>query len=268
MNSKSSLLLVAGAVGLAAISGVTYGVMQGRSPAPEAPITQQSPIPQSSPVAATPASPVPATKPDSTGVPSKPAAEVTDTSSAEVPDSSPTSETKREIEFCSTSMAQVNDPESPLNVRSSPSTETGEVVGQLRNGTFVTVVDEQNGWFRITTPTKGWISKQRTESGCNQKVERVEFSAGTSAAVISDRFVGTGTHQYLFRVKPGQRMTITRRDGPFPTVTNPDGKVLVVGPEDEDRSTWTDEVTQAGDCTISLDSNYRGYKYSFRVEIR
>jgi antitoxin (DNA-binding transcriptional repressor) of toxin-antitoxin stability system len=165
-------------------------------------------------------------------------------------------------------MAQVNDPESPLNVRSAPSTETGEVVGQLRNGTFVTVADEQNGWFRITTPTKGWISKQQTESGCNQKVERVQFGAGASAATIGDRFIGTGTHQYLFRVSQGQTLTIARRNGPFPTVTNPDGKVLVAGPDDEDRSTWSTETTQAGDYTISLDSNYRGYKYGFRVEVK
>lgn len=249
MNSKSSKLVVAGATGLVIISGVTYSLMQGqKSPAPT-PIVQESPVPPTSSVASAPASP-PSTPQNSPFIPSQ-----------------PDSETKREIESCVVNMAQVSDPEAPLNVRSGPST-TGEVVGQLRNGTFVTVVGEENGWLQITTPMKGWISKQRTESGCNQKVERVQFGAGESAITISDRFIGTGSHQYLLQVNQGQRMTISSQNGPFPTVADPEGKVVLEGPENENRSTWTTETTQSGNYTITLESNYRGYKYRFRVEVQ
>jgi len=59
----------------------------------------------------------------------------------------------------------VNDPESPLNVRSLPN-PNGEVVGKLNNGTAVTSVTEQNGWIQISDPVPGWIAKSRIRRVC------------------------------------------------------------------------------------------------------
>jgi predicted secreted protein len=164
-------------------------------------------------------------------------------------------------------MAIVNDPEPPLNVRSAPTNEKANVVDQLENGTFLSVIKEQNGWLQITEPTKGWVAKSRTSHGCNQKVERVNFGKGEQASRITDRFIGTGSHQYLFQAREGQSMTITVQDGPFPLVTGPNGQTLVAGPDDQRRQ-WTGVLPATGDYTVQLDSNFRGYPYGFTVEIR
>jgi len=161
----------------------------------------------------------------------------------------------------------VNDPEPPLNVRSTASTQ-GTVVGQLKNRTFVTVIDDQQGWFQITTPIKGWIAKARTESGCNQKVERITFGVGGQSVTIRDRFIGTGTHRYLLQANQGQTLTLRRQQGPFPTLRSPDGSVLVIGAEAENRPSWTGQLPKTGNYQVELDSNYRGYKYNFSVEIQ
>ncbi len=60
----------------------------------------------------------------------------------------------------------VFDPESPLNVRSSPDAKLGKVVGTLQNGTRLSVIAEQNGWLQITSPVQGWIAKSRTKTVC------------------------------------------------------------------------------------------------------
>lgn len=60
----------------------------------------------------------------------------------------------------------VDDPQSPLNVRSLPDVKS-ESVGKLNNGEIVTSVTEQNGWIQISSPIQGWISKRRTRRVCN-----------------------------------------------------------------------------------------------------
>lgn len=165
-------------------------------------------------------------------------------------------------------MVVVNDPESPLNVRSSPTTATNNVVGQLKNGAIVTVTNEANGWFEITEPLKGWISKQRTKHGCNQKVERVRFDSNGASVTIADQFIGTGSHRYILTASKGQTMTVTGKTGPFPFVIGPGGKPLVGGtPGDENRTRWTEQLPQSGEYAIELDSNFRGYEYAFTVTI-
>ncbi len=60
----------------------------------------------------------------------------------------------------------VEDPQSPLNVRSAPN-ENSDKVGTLNNGEVVTFVTAQNGWIQISDPVSGWISKSRTRRVCN-----------------------------------------------------------------------------------------------------
>jgi serine/threonine-protein kinase len=60
----------------------------------------------------------------------------------------------------------VFDPQSPLNVRSTPDAKLGKVVGKLKNGTPLSVIAEQNGWLQISSPVQGWISKSRTKTVC------------------------------------------------------------------------------------------------------
>ena len=59
----------------------------------------------------------------------------------------------------------VDDPQSPLNVRSLPDVKSNSV-GKLNNGEIVTSVTEQNGWIQISSPVAGWISKSRIRRIC------------------------------------------------------------------------------------------------------
>jgi hypothetical protein len=165
-------------------------------------------------------------------------------------------------------MALVNDPNPPLNVRSAPTTEGENVVGQLKNNTLVTVAADQDGWLRIKSPLKGWISKSQTTHSCNQKAERLSLSADASTQQIADRFVGTGTHRYVFPASKGQTLTITHDRGPFPMIIAPDGTILLGHEKDDKRSSWSEPLEQTGDYTLQLESNFRGYRYAFSVQVK
>lgn len=240
--------MVVGATLVAVAAGVAFAMMQQTAQQPDRPAPKPpSPSPTASIKPAQTATPTPSILPVSPA----------ETRTA----------TTREVQSCKVTMAIVNDPEPPINVRSTPTNDKANVVGQLKNGTFLTVTKEQNGWFQISDPMKGWVSKSRTTSSCNQKIERVHLGPGENSVSITDRFIGTGSHRYLFTVNPDQRMTITRNDGPFPAVVSPSGKFLIGNP-DETRTEWSEVLSEPGDYTVMLDSNYKGYPYSFVVEIR
>ncbi|MGA7933111.1 MAG: SH3 domain-containing protein [Kovacikia sp.] len=58
------------------------------------------------------------------------------------------------------------DPNPPLNIRSSPVSAPDNIIGKLRNGTQLTVVDESEGWLRISAPLEGWVFKDLTVTSC------------------------------------------------------------------------------------------------------
>jgi len=258
MKSRS-VLIVASATAIAIASGVVVAMMQpsaetpvGTTPAPTPTTPAQppevQPMAQESKISSTQTTPPTAAKPQTAIAP-------------EVK-----TEPTRDVQSCVVKMAIVEDPDAPLNVRSAPTTTAENVVGQVQNGTYLTVAQEQNGWFQITEPMQGWVVKSRTRSGCNEKVERVRFNTGNTSAEISDRFVGTGFHKYLLTAQAGQTITITRQSGPFPSINKPDGKLLAQ--VDDNRDRWSGELPASGDYTLQFDSNYKGYSYSFVVEIK
>jgi len=164
-------------------------------------------------------------------------------------------------------MAKINEPNPPANVRSQPNTAVSPadspIVGNLKNGTFVTIVDQRDDWFKISTPMKGWGAKKITLSGCNQKEERVKFANNRNDTTIADEFIGTGTHIYQLYLLKGQTLTLTPQKGPRPTVISPNGKALVTL---SDQSTsWSGKLPESGNYQITLDSNFKGYKYAFEV---
>lgn len=234
-----------------------FGATACSSPPKEA---SQPPSVESPAASPTPASPSSTTSPTektatSTGG-GKPASTASQTTAA----------VNRQVTRCLIKMAIVQDPNPPLNVRSSPDTSAQNVVGKLENGTFVSIVDEQGGWFQISEP-KGWIAKDRTENSCNQKDEQVQLPSGSSVT-LSDRFVGAGSHQYSLPAQQGQTLTVTAKEGPFPVVIAPDGKVLAGDPTAQEITNWSGKLPANGDYKLLLDSNFRGYAYSFVVELR
>lgn len=182
--------------------------------------------------------------------------------------SAPPAAASRSPEVCKTTMAKVADPNPPLNVRSGPET-TAKIVGKLDNGTWIEVKAEKDGWFEISSPVAGWVSTSRTQSGCNQKTQRVNFPANGDSATITDRFIGTGSHKYLLKVARGQTMTVRNLKDVFPMIVAPDGKLLAGDPyQDANRTEWTGQLTLSGDYSLQLDSNYKGYEYSFTVTVK
>jgi hypothetical protein len=262
MPPKSPLLLVAGAAFLAALGGILVAINR-----PATPDISESPAISTSP------SPPPPKSPSATGKPPRPSpilpASPAAPTSAPKPSAPPVQigEAQRDVESCVVKMAMVKDPNPPLNVRSDPST-TANIVGTVANGTFVTVEAEEKGWFRISDPTAGWISQQQTSSSCGEKVERVSFAPNSTLASITDQFIGTGSHTYRFGARQGQDLKVIRQRGPFPRILAPDGSELVQTAGDSNRPSWTGTLGQTGDYQVVLESNYKGYSYSFDVEIK
>lgn len=261
MKPNASVWIVGGSVSIAAAVGITTAMMQRSQSPPSPPAGLSTPPVITSTSPQTTPSPQPPVPPFAgTGATSPPQ------SQSSRPSNASSSETHT-VEVCETRMAIVADPEPPLNVRSTPSIQTGQVVGQLQNGTMVMIEAEQNGWYKISSPQTGWIAKQRTENRCNEKVERIQFESQSQSSLIQDRFIGTGNHSYKFQAEKGQVMTITRLSGPFPSVAAPDGTFLR-SLSDDNQPNWSQTLPQTGTYSIQLDSNYKGYPYRFRVEIQ
>ena len=259
MDTKA-ILIAAGLTGVAAVTGVTSAVMQSQNPQPsstEAPTTIVSkPIdkPNTVPTAPQGSSQAPVSqplKPSSEPLPLKP----------QEPEAA-----SRKVETCKVTMAKIADANPPLNVRSNPTIAPDNIVGTLKNNTFVTVTSELDGWFAIATPIKGWIAQNQTDSGCNDKTERVSFGAGGNSVTIAERFVGTGTHRYRFNLGKGQMLSVRSDQRTLPRIVAPNGKDIFMS--DDRQTSWSGELATTGDYTLELDSNYKGYKYSFSVQVK
>ncbi|WP_293332311.1 SH3 domain-containing protein [Microcoleus sp. CAWBG58] len=169
---------------------------------------------------------------------------------------------------CKISMAVVSDPNPPLNVRSHPQVNDSKIVGKLKNHTFVSIAEEQNGWLRITEPP-GWIAKNRTESSCSSVNQQINFLSGGDEAIVKGRIIGGGTHSYKIRAAKNQTMTVKNRKDVFPLIITPGGKLLAEDPNTGGNKTeWTGKIPVSGNYTFELNSNFRGYEYEFYVRVR
>jgi hypothetical protein len=170
---------------------------------------------------------------------------------------------------CKISQAVVSDPNPPLNVRSNPQVSNSNVVGKLKNNTFVSVVEERDGWLRISDPVPGWIAKNRTESSCAHFKHQINFLPGGNEAIVKGKIIGGGSHSYLIRATKGQTMTLKNRKQVFPSIFTPDGKLLAGDPNTQGtKSEWAGKMPVTGNYTFQLDSNFRGYEYEFSVKLR
>ncbi len=172
---------------------------------------------------------------------------------------------------CKITQAVVADPNPPLNVRSSPRVTDNNQVTTLNNGTFISVVGEENGWFKIDQPVSGWVSKNRTKSSCSEVSKRIQFPKNGISAIVKGEIIGGGSHQYILAAAAGQTMTISKLDDDsvFPTIISPKGQVLAGDPySDGQRTLWSGKLPSSGDYYLEMNSNFRGFKYNFLVEIR
>lgn len=236
MSFRPQQLIVAGVAGLVTAVVVAAIAVQLRSPGePDNPPAAESPVPAApADVSATPDVGPMVVKPPTSG--------------------------------CEISMAVVEDPDPPLNVRSAPQVQDGNIVGQLPNGTFVSVVDEQNGWLQISDPVPGWVAKNRTRSSCPNVVQSIQFFPGGNSARVTGEIIGGGSHSYTRSAEAGQTLTVESETSVFPRIITPDGQLL-----GEDRATvggqqkWSGQLPTSGTYTFQLDSNFRGFEYDFLV---
>ncbi|MEM1168393.1 MAG: SH3 domain-containing protein [Cyanobacteria bacterium P01_H01_bin.35] len=169
---------------------------------------------------------------------------------------------------CKIGMAIVDDPEAPLNVRSSPEVKEGNIVGQLNNNTFVSVADEQSGWLQITNPVRGWVAKNRTRSSCATVDRIITVSPESKRTIVRGEIIGSGNHSYRLRMIQGQILTIKNFGDVFPAIISPDGQLMEREPNVEGNETeWTGIIPMSGVYTLQLDSHLRGYEYEFLVLI-
>ncbi|MBD1827078.1 SH3 domain-containing protein [Microcoleus vaginatus GB1-A2] len=169
---------------------------------------------------------------------------------------------------CKITQAVVSDTNPPLNVRSIPQVSGSQIVGKLKNNTFVLVVEEQNGWLRITDPVPGWVAKRRTESSCSNVNQQINFLPGGDEAIVKGRIIGGGTHSYIIRAAKGQTMTVRNRKDVFPQILTPGGKLLAGDPYQDNETEWAGKLPVTGNYTLELGSNFRGYEYEFSVRLR
>lgn len=170
------------------------------------------------------------------------------------------------LERCGVTMAQADDPNPPLSVRAQPS-PTGSIVAEVANDQFMDVVGQEGDWFAITSPAEGWIPKPLTNYGCNQQLARIQFPEGRRSATARGFFVGTGTHRYQLSLERGQRLTLTGRTGPMPQLRSPSNALLFAGPQEGQSDIWQAQVTEAGDYSLVMDSNFQGFDYVFEVAV-
>ncbi|MBD1862312.1 SH3 domain-containing protein [Trichocoleus desertorum] len=229
--------------------------------APETDSTAVSPSPTATTTPAAPSS-SPAAAPPVTAQPLKSSPD----------NSAQDNEPAVQVENCVVTQAIAADPNPPLNIRSGPEVQSDNVVGTLKNGAWVSVVAEKDGWFQIRSTdgneVTGWVAKNRTESNCNQKTARIALPQAGGTVAIADRFVGTGSHKYVLRANQGQTLTVTNQKDVFPNILTPTGQPLISGNYDENRQNWTGELPATGEYTLELDSNFKGYDYAFSAQVK
>ena len=175
-------------------------------------------------------------------------------------------------EICKITQAIVADMNPPLNVRSSPNVENSRIVGKLKNGTWLSVQQEDQGWLKIIDPISGWVAKNLTETSCNQLQETIYLSSESHPITISNRFIGGGEHQYLLDVNTsaGQAVRITAHgDSPLPFVFAYNDKNRKIDLANHERNknikTWRTEISKSNKYFVVFGSNYKGYSYKITI---
>lgn len=70
---------------------------------------------------------------------------------------------------CKVWWAVVKDPAPPLNMRKSPEVRPDNVIGTLENGKWLSVKEENEGWFRVGGKVEG--AKDEVEGALRDKLQ-------------------------------------------------------------------------------------------------
>lgn len=190
---------------------------------------------------------------------------------------------------CKISMARVNDPNPPLNLRSSPAVSPDNVVGKLEQGKWLVVIEEKEDWFRIapfmgTEQAGGWVIKSRTEYDCSYFRETIT----TTPITLRGRFIGMGAHEYLIRLEKGQTLILTagetstglpgNRISVYPFLmdeakkkdvpNSPNSYDTKVTGMNDAGTQWRWLVSEAGMYRFTYQSDFKGFEYNLNVMVQ
>ncbi|MBF2084759.1 SH3 domain-containing protein [Thermoleptolyngbya sp. C42_A2020_037] len=71
-------------------------------------------------------------------------------------------------------VTRLDDPNPPTNIRLAPGVASDNVIGQLPNGTALTVMEPLDGWLKIRQPLVGWVSMNLTRVSCGSSLAEVQ----------------------------------------------------------------------------------------------
>ncbi|WP_156435343.1 SH3 domain-containing protein [Leptolyngbya sp. O-77] len=71
-------------------------------------------------------------------------------------------------------VTRLDDPNPPTNVRFTPVVASDNAIGQLPNGTSLTVIAPLDGWLKIRQPLVGWVSMNLTRVSCGSSLAEVQ----------------------------------------------------------------------------------------------
>jgi hypothetical protein len=71
-------------------------------------------------------------------------------------------------------VTRLDDPNPPTNVRFTPVVASDNTIGQLPNGTSLTVIEPLDGWLKIRQPLVGWVSMNLTRVSCGNSLDEVQ----------------------------------------------------------------------------------------------
>jgi hypothetical protein len=266
MSLKTSQIIIISLAGLSTAIGVAWATIQSGSIEVSNPPLTESAVSDEKAISA-----IPKNSTESQKYQPQPAAKNSPVESSLIPEISNQKVEPVLIEppdtGCQISMAVINDPSPPLNVRSHPRVTDSRIVGKLKNNSFVSVTQEQNGWLRITEPP-GWIAKNRTESSCPNVKQPINFLPGGDEVIVKGRIIGTGRHSYRILVTKNQTMTVRNRKDVFPQILTPDGQLLAGDPYRDNQTEWTGKMPVTGNYTLEFYSVFRGYEYEVSVQVR
>lgn len=228
----------------------------------------------------TPDTPAPETPAKTSSMPVSSANPPTTTVGGEVVEANVEANVEAKLEMptvCRITQARVSDPDPPLNIRTQPNVETGQIIGTVENGRFLSVEGEKNGWLQVILERPeqqivGWVAQNRTETNCNIKNQRISFPDSGGSIEISDRHIGTGSHEYILSASDGQTLTVKVIEGAMPFIFPPKDpnrrEDLSGGGHYNNKENMTVELTASGDYLLVFDSNFRGYDYRVLVELK
>lgn len=159
----------------------------------------------------------------------------------------------------------VNDPNPPLNIRSSPEIKPSNIVTTIDNGTTLSVLGSQEGWLKIKAPTSGWVSEKLTQRVCQQPAQRVRFSSGETGTVLAQTLSPHDQQPFLLNAQAQQTLTVQLSTGAVDVqVLDPQGRLIA----QVDRQTPSAQATLplAGDYTITVE-NQQGSLERFALDV-